>query len=252
MSEMIKKQQKKLPDREEIDKQINDCLRKLRCGKDAPYFRSLLEAMIYQGVIPVDLLKTVPVPAQEAGRTRFDQLYAAAMALVFPDYREETLQRFLGPEAPLAKDLRIWRVCFPEKFKMAHVFMRANSYPEAFALGCDYACRASMRAFGTIPADLTIRVMFVSERALRRFLDMRWASKTHIRMQLKLVGREFTPRMLKGARLAALGHSDEPMYSIAKYAEMKDLEKVRKSKGLIRRSAVESESFRKKRRPRED
>ena len=170
---MIKKKQGKPLDREKIDHHIDGCLKRLRCGKDAPYFRSLLEAMIYQGVIPVDLLKTVPLPAQEAGRTRFDQLYAAAMALVFPDYREETLQRFLGPEAELEKDLRIWRVLFPEKFKMAHVFMRANSYPEAFALGCDYACRVSMRAFGTIPVDLTIRVMFVSERALRSFLDMR-------------------------------------------------------------------------------
>ena len=205
----------------------------------------MLEAMVFQGVVPLDLLKTVPLPAQEAGKTRFDQLYAAAMALVFPDYREETLRRFLGPEEPMGQD-KIWRICFPEKFKIAHIFMRAGSFPQAFALGCDYACRISMRALGSIPSDLTIRVMFVSERALRRFLDMRWASKTHVRMQLKLVGREFTPRMIQGARLAALGHPDEPMYSIAKYAEMKDLDRVRRSHKLVRRSSVESESFKKK------
>lgn len=81
---------------------------------------------------------------------------------------------------------------------------------------------------------------------------MRWAAKTHVRLQLKLVGREFTPRMLDGARLAALGHPDAPMHSIAKYAEMKDLDKVRKFKGRVRRSSVESESFRKKRRPTHD
>jgi hypothetical protein len=206
--------------------------------------------MVFQGVVPLDLLKTVPLPAQEAGKTRFDQLYAAAMALVFPDYREETLRRFLGPEEPVGQD-KVWRICFPEKFKIAHVFMRAGSFPQAFALGCDYACRISMRAFGRIPADLTIRVMFVSERALRRFLDMRWAAKTHIRMQLKLVGREFTPRMIQGARLAALGHPDSPMHSIAKYAEMKDLDRVRRSHGLVRRSAVESEVF-KRRKARRD
>jgi hypothetical protein len=244
---MSKKVKGKPLDRAEVDRHIDDCLRRLRCGKDAPYFRSLLEAMVYQGVVPLDLLKTVPLPAQEAGKTRFDQLYAAAMALVFPDYREETLRRFLGPEADVNED-KIWRICFPEKFKLAHVYMRAGTFQQAFALGCDYACRLSMRVFGTVPHDLTIRVMFVSERSLRRFLDMRWASKTHIRMQLKLMGREFTPRMLNGARLAALGHPNSPMYSIARYAEMKDLDKVRKSKGRVRRSPVESESF-KKRRP---
>jgi hypothetical protein len=245
MRKMGKKPRNKPLDRDEVERHISDCLRKLRCGKDAPYFRSLLEAMVYQGVVPLDLIKNVPVPAQEAGKTRFDQLYGAAMALVFPDYREETLRRFLGPEAPVEED-RIWRICFPEKFQMAHVFMRAGSFQQAFALGCDYACRASLRAFGAIPHDLTIRVMFVSERALRRILDMRWASKTHKRMQLKLVGREFTPRMLRGARLAALGHPDSPMHSIARYAEMKDLEKVRKSKGRVRTSPVESESFKKR------
>jgi hypothetical protein len=202
--------------------------------------------MIYQGVVPLDLLKKVPAPAQEAGKTRFDQLYAAAMALVFPDYREETLRRFLGPDAE-PDQKKIWRVLFPEKFGLTHVFMRAETMQQAFALGCDYACRMSLRAFGMIPHDLSIRVMFVSERALRRFLDMRWASKTHIRMQLKLVGREFTPRMMDGAKTAALGHPNSPMYSIARYAEAKDLVKVRKSKGLVRKSQVESESFRKRR-----
>jgi hypothetical protein len=233
-------------DHADVDKRINDCLKKLRCGKDAPYFRSLLEAMIYQGAIPLDLIKTMPLPAQEAGKTRFDQLYAAAMALVFPSYREETLERFLGDVEPVIED-KIWRICFPEKFQISHVFMRAETFQQAFALGCDYACRISLRAFGLVPADLTIRVMFVSERALRRMLDLRWAVKTHKRMQLKLIGREFTPKMIQGARLAALGHPNSPMYSIAKYAEIKDLEKIRRVKGKIRKSLVESESFKKKR-----
>jgi len=229
----------------EVDTRINECLRKLRCGKDAPYFKSLLEAMIYQGVIPMDLINTLPLPAQEAGKTRFDQLYDAVMTLVFPSYRKDTLKRFLGSEEPVAED-KIWRICFPDKFRMAHVFMRAGSFQQAFALGCDYACRVSLRTFGAVPSDLTIRVMFVSERALRRILDMRWAVKTHKRMQLKLIGREFTPKMLNGARLAALGHPDTPMYSIAKYAEIKDLDKIRAVKKQVRNSLVERESFKKK------
>lgn len=234
-------------DRAKVDEEIDRCLRRLRCGKDAEYFRSLLEAMVFQGTIPVDLLRTVPVSAQEGGKTRFDQLYDASMALVFPGYREDTLRAFLGP-MPSYGEEKIWRICLPEKFRVAHVLMRAATFQQAFALGCDYACRASLRVFGRIPEDLTIRVMFVSERALRRMLDMRWASKTHKRLQLKLIGREFTSKMTTGARLAALGHPNSPMHSIARYAERKDLDKVRKSHGLVRRSAVESESF-KKRRP---
>ncbi len=234
-------------DRLKVDEEIDNCLKRLRCGKDAEYFRSLLEAMVYQGAIPVDLLQTVPVSAQEGGKTRFDQLYDASMALAFPGYRKDTLRAFLGPMPSYGED-KVWRICLPDRFRMAHVLMRAATFQQAFALGCDYACRASMRVFGRIPEDLTIRVMFVSERALRRMMDMRWASKTHKRLQLKLIGREFTPRMVNGARLAALGHPNGPMHSIARYAEQKDLEKVRKSHGLVRRSAVESESF-KKRRP---
>ena len=242
---MKKKNKNKQINHEEIDERINACLKRLRCGKDAPYFRSLLEAMIYQGVIPAELMETVPLPAQEAGKTRFDQLYDAVMDLIFPEYRKETLERFLGPIEP-SEEGKIWRVCFPEKFGISHVFMRAGSFQQAFALGCDYACRISLRAFGTIPVDLSIRVMFVSERALRRKLYLRWAVKTHKRMQLKLVGREFTPKMIQGARLAALGDPNSPMHSIARYAEIKDLGKIRKSHGKIRKSLVESESFRKK------
>src|SRR5271157_1914851 len=166
MRKMPKKALRRPLDRAEVDRRITACLKRLRCGKDAPYFRSLLEAMVYQGVIPEDLLKTLPVPAQNGGKTRFDQLYGAAMSLIFPEYREETLRRFLGPGAPIEEE-KVWRICFPEKFRVAHVFMRAGSFQQAFALGCDYACRLSLRVFGTIPADLTIRVMFVSERALR-------------------------------------------------------------------------------------
>src|SRR5271157_5334984 len=151
---MFKETPKIILNHDKIEYHISECLKRLRCGKDAPYFRSLLEAMIYRGVVPVDLLQIMPVSAQEAGKTRFDQLYGAVMALVFPEYREETLRRFLGPKSSINED-KIWRICFPEKFKIAHVFMRAESFQQAFALGCDYACRISLRVFGIIPMDLT-------------------------------------------------------------------------------------------------
>lgn len=197
--------------------------------------------MVYQGVIPADLLRSVPVQPQEGGKTRFDQLYAAAMSLVFPEYRPDTLERFLGQQPP--KGIKIWRICFPAKFQMTHVYMRAECFQEAFALGCDYACRASLRVFGQIPTDLTIRVMAVSERSLRRYLDIRWISKNHRRLQMKTLGKQFTPKMMYGARLAALGHPKTSVYALARYVEMKDLEKIRHLLGVVRVSAVESETF---------
>ena len=248
MSVRKRKARKGAPSAAEAHQAIEGCLKRLRCGKDAPYFRQLLESMVLHGAVPVDLLKILPVPAQEAGRTRFDQLFEAAMALAFPEYRTETLKRFLGPDAGKIRpsEDKIWRILFPDKYGLAHVLMRAGSYQQAFALACDYACRASLRAYGRVPADLTIRIMFVGERALRRILDMRWAAKTHKQQQLKLLGREFTPRMMKGARLAALGNPRNPLHSVARYAEMKDLVKVR-AKGLDRSSPVESESFKRRR-----
>lgn len=207
--------------------------------KDAPYFRELLLGLVHNQAIPIELLEHVPLPAREAGKTRFDQVFDFAMHLAFPGYRRETLEKLLGPVQ--GKGTRIWRVVFPERFQIAHVLIRAEDFQQAFALACDYACRVSLRMHRKIPADLTIRVMFMGERALRRYLDMRWASRTHKRKQLKLVGREFTYRQLHGARLAALGSPRDPRHAVAKYAEMKDLQRLRESNGVYRTSEVESE-----------
>lgn len=231
------------PPAEEINRAIDECLKRFGTKKDAPYFRVLLQELIQNQTIPIDLLKSIPVRAQEAGKTRFDQLYDAAVALVFPGYRKDTLVRLLGED--YEKGTKVWRVLLPAKFDIAHVLIRAESFEQAFARGCDYACRMSLRKHGRIPVDLTLRVMFVSERALRRYLDMRWASRTHKRKQLKLVGRDLTPKQIHGARLAALGTPSQPHYKIARYAEQKDLQRVRETKGLIRESAIEAESFKK-------
>lgn len=140
---------------------------------------------------------------------------------------------------------KIWRVVVPERFGITHVLLRAPTFQEAFALACDYACRASLRLYQRIPADLTIRVMFMSEKALRRYLDIRWSNRMRQRKQFQMEGREFTPRQIYGARLVALGRPDDPRYSIARYSESKDLKRLHKERGISRTSAVESESRRK-------
>jgi len=250
---MARRPQKKLPsplsDPRLVQEMIDEAAHRVAGSRDFEYFRSLLEGLVKNGVIPVELLREIPVSAQDGAKTRFDQLYDACMAIVFPGYRKETLERLLGPIK--GKGKKIWRILLPEKFKIAHVLVRANSFQEAFAFGCDYACRSHLRLYKSIPADLTIRVMFMGERAVRRMLDMRWATKTHKRMQLKLHGREFTPKQLNGVRLAALGHPSQPMHSIIRYTEVKDLERVRKTHKLMRESVIEAESF-KRRKPIQD
>jgi hypothetical protein len=245
---MPKRTKAKAPDAaptdEEMVEAVERCLERIAGPKEATYLRVWLLEVVRNNAVPVSLLEYLPVPAAEAGKTRFDQLYDAAMALVFPGYTKATLERLLGP-SPRA-GVRIWRVVLPERFQMSHVLVRAEGYPQAFALGCDYACRMSLRLYGKIPVDMTIRVMYMGERALRRYLDLRWANRTARRRKFKTEGREVSPRQLRGARLCALGSPRSPHYSVARYCEKKDLDRVRASKGLVRDSAVESESFRRK------
>ena len=239
------KQLPKLP--AEAAEAVEKCVGRVAARKDAPYFRYFLTELVANHAIPAAILDQVPVPAAEAGKTRFDQLYDAAMSLVFPGYRRETLERLLGPLE--GRGGKVWRILLPDRFRMVHVLIRARTFQEAFSLGCDYACRASLRIFGKIPTDLTIRVVFMSERAIRRMLDVRWANKSNKRKELKLVGREFTERQLNGARLVALGHPKDARHSVVKYTEKKDLDRVRTSAGKTRTSAVEHESYRRPPKP---
>ncbi len=227
-----------------VDYMIEKALKRCGSHKDKDYFRSILKDLIQNNSIPVELLQSLPVNAGEVGKTRFDQIFDAAMILAFPDYREETLKQFLGET--FDKDMRVWRVVLPEKFNITHVFIRAKSYQDAFALACDYACRVSLRLYRKIPTDLTVRVMFITEKALRRHLGMRWANRVKKRKQLQLNGREFTAKQVNGARIAALGHfSNDSNRSIAKYAEVRDLVRVRQRAGLVKLSAVELETLKK-------
>jgi len=158
-----------------LEDRIEACVRRMASPKERPYFRAMLADLLENNALPLDLLERIPEPPDEVGKTRFDQLYDAAMSLVFPGYREETLGRLLGPTAEDRERAKIWRAMFPSKFGLSHVLLRAPTFQEAFALSCDYACRMSLRIYRRIPADLTVRVQFVSERAVRRMLDIRWS-----------------------------------------------------------------------------
>jgi hypothetical protein len=229
--------------RESISAAAEEYAKRVAGPKDFDYFKAMFEELIRNNTIPEDILDFIPEPVSKTGKTRFDQLYDAAMFLVFPSYRKETLTRLIGPNADDNPRVKIWRVMLPDKFGLSHVLIRAATFQEAFSLGCDYACRMSLRLYHKIPTDLTIRIHFVSEKAIRRMLDMRWANRVKRRKQLQLEGREYTPKELLGARLAAIGTPKHASYSIAKYAENKDLKTIRKNLGVVRVSAIESETF---------
>jgi hypothetical protein len=228
-----------------VKDRIETALDRLGSRKDREYFSEMLKDLIDNNSIPAELLDFIPLNSGLTGKTRFDQLYDASMYLAFPPYREDTLKRMLGEDPD--PELKVWRVVLPEKFQVAHVIIRAASYQDAFALACDYACRVSLRLYRKIPVDLTIRVMFMGEKALRRHLGLRWANRIKKRKQLQLEGREYSMRQVNGARLAAIGHhNNDPRRSIAKYADVRDLVRTREKAGLVRISAVESETVQRK------
>jgi len=230
-------------DEEKVLLAIEKCVKRFRGIKEKQYIAALLKLMLMNNSIPIELIDSIPASPSETGKTRFEQLYDAAMEVAFPGYRSETLEKLLGPNAHITEQTKIWRVVLPPRFKLAHVLVRADSYQEAFALACDYACRASLRIHGKIPSDLTVRVMFVTEKAIRRRLDMRWANRVNKRRQLQLVGRMYSSKEIQGARLAAFGYPSNPNFRLARYVEMKDLGKISKQKKLVRVSSVESEVF---------
>jgi hypothetical protein len=240
---------KKLPRKKPLDKEriLDECAQRMASSKERETFRKFLGELVENNALPIELLQEIPRKPEEIGKTRFDQLYDTCMSLVFPTYRPETLTKLLASEdLEGLETVKIWRVMFPPKFKLSHILLRASSFQEAYALACDYVCRVSLKAEGKIPTDLTIRVQFVSERAVRRSLDMRWANRVKKRKELQLVGREFSSKEISGARLAALGEPGTNKHSLFKYAEIRDLRKIKKAAGKMRQSAVETEVFRSK------
>lgn len=234
-----------LINREEADEKIEACLKRVFTPKERDHVRPILRSLVYGNAVPMEILESIPQPAKEVGKTRFDQLYDACMYLAFPGYHERTMEKLLGPGFGVDSELKIWRAAFPDKFGISHVVLRAKSYQEAFALACDYACRMSLKISGKIPGDLTIRVMFVSEKAVRKMLNLRWANRVNRRRKFQRIGRVYSPKEILGARIVALGRPDNPSTKVFRYAETRDLVKILKAKGLVRVSAVEAEVRRK-------
>jgi len=225
---------------EEALEAIEKCIFRMSGKKDEEYFREVLTELIKNNAIHYSILEEIPIHPAKSGKTKFDQIFDAAQKLAFPDYKINTLRRLVGES--IDPDMKIWRVILHESFGMASVLIRANSYQDAFALACDYALRISLRLFKKIPSDISIRVMFVSERSLRRHLKVRELNRYHKRKEFKLEGREFTFKQLAGARIFALGHfKNDPRRSLARYVEKKDLDKIYEKTTLYRVSGVESE-----------
>ncbi len=244
---MIKK---KVTTNKDVSEAITNCIKKISGPRDSKFFTEMLTGLVKNNSFPIELLDSVLVPPASIGKTRFDQIYDAVMSLVFPEYRENTIARLLGP-AP-ESGIKIWRAMFPERFGITHVLIRATSYQEAFAFACDYACRLSLHVYNKIPTDLSIRVMFMSEGALRRHLSLREVNRRKKRRDLKLEAREYTSKQLNGARIAAAGSPRDPKYSIFRYMEKKDLRRITEAGGPSRISSIESETYKpslRKRRP---
>lgn len=221
-----------------VDKLINE---KIGKKKETETIKKFLTELIKNKVIPIELLDIAPDKPQNIGKTKFDQIYDAAKKVAFPGYANNTIGYLLGKDI----ETKIWRAVFPQKFKISNVLIRADDFQHAFALACDYACRYFLRAHKKFPNDLQIRVMFVSERALRRYLKVKHANRVNKRKKLNLEGRIFTHREITGARLAALGDPDQPEFSIFKYMEKQDLRQLGKI-GKERMSKIEYESVRAK------
>lgn len=203
------------------------------------YYEPLLTEMVRNYTIPASLLSDVPKQPGDIGKTRFDQLYDASMELAFPGYSKQVIDELFG-DGNANPFIRIWRVIIPQEYGIANVLIRAETYQDAFALACDYVCRTHLRIHGKIPSDISIRVMFMSDGSMRRFLSFRVANKMNGRKKYNLIGRELSLKQMYGARMFALGHlRNNPRRSLAKYVENKEMTRLKNTKT----SGVESETL---------
>ncbi len=226
-----------------MEEWIEMALDRFTTEKDREYFRALLTDIITKNQAPLELLNEVPDDARRIGKTRFDQIYDALINIAFPPYSTSVLKLLLGTAEN--KEVRVWRVSLPERYKVGNTLIRAYSYQDAYALACDYACRIHLRLFHEIPKDLTIRVQYMSNTALAKFLRARHLIRNH-KSQVYRSGlsREFTPTQVLGARTAALGHShQDPQRKLAIYIDNKDMMKARLYQGMLRMVNVELESL---------
>jgi hypothetical protein len=242
-----------------------------RGDKEYKYLKSTLEELVKNKTIPIRLLKDVPRLPKVICKTRFDQLYDAAMFLSFPEYDDELFKYLFGLDNfKKNREIKLWKVLIPKKYCMRNILIRAPNFQMAFARACDYVCRLVMKTEKKIPNDLTIRVMYLPASQIylhkmpkteqqkaglsdsqegqpsedSEILDVDGDNENGEEENKKVPEKASETRMRKkvnGAIRIALGHSkNNENYKVARYMEMKDLKKIEEA-GVVRVSNVEIE-----------
>ncbi len=84
--------------------------------------------------------------------------------------------------------------------------------------------------------------MFMTERAIRRFLKVREHNTHKNRPNVKLIARIHSDAEIEKAKVSAVGYlRNDPRRSIATYIERRDIKNIKKFKEVTRISAVHSE-----------
>ncbi len=205
--------------------------------KDRKTLQKKLFQLIQNGALPAKSLENLPIPSEISGKTRIDQIYAICMSWAFPAYREKTLE-VLNPEGS-DPEIRLWKILLPKRFKVSNIVIKAKTYQEAFALGCDYACRSSIFMAGKIPSDLTVRVKYVTDSEAYSIGLLRKMNRKKFNSKNESPTRH---RHISGVRICALGLKSNSEYSIFKYMENRDLKVILSKKGQFRTSVVDSEN----------
>ena len=110
-------------DEQKIDSAVEKAVKRFRGEKEKQYISMLLKLMLVNNSIPIELIESVPTSPSEVGKTRFEQLYDAAMSVALPSYRLETLEKLLGPDTNITEQTKIWRVILPpSNFKIKKNF----------------------------------------------------------------------------------------------------------------------------------
>jgi len=206
--------------------------------KEREAWARLLVRVASNKILSQSDIENLPESSLKTRVTRFDHLYRVCYLKTFPDYSETVNKEMLGGGGDNPK-LKLWKVIYPKSLGVANILIRAKDYREAFAKGCDYACRVHLRVNGMIPRDLTLRVKYVTPSQATEIMSVRSeVRKKHKKKSSKI------PRQIYGLQIAAMGIHDRENeeWSIFRYSESKDLSTLRMF-DIERESSVDRESF---------
>lgn len=202
-----------------IEGLVGDKLREAfgeRNDKGIEKFKEMLMGVIKENEIKEDLIKKIDLNQTINKKTKFDLLFDFCMENTFKNYLPKTYS-CMDENNPRTK---LWKVIVPKGFKINHVYLRADSFQEAFGMGCDYICRSCLKQNNSIPKDLTIRVIYMdNKRALRVLLEKIKSS----RLSIKQPTHKKEPK----ATLLMKNYSIE-IYKDLIYAEKRDLKLLNK------------------------